>query len=475
MLSGGKKSARNGAPPDSAEAHVSRANAFLKGGDFKRAAVEYGKAVAVDPDHSVAHMNLAGILTEQGHHHRAIEHLERAGQLDTQSTTIYTNLALVYEQLGQREQAEAAALEALRRNPNDIPALCHLASLMRGKLPQEHLEKVEKLLADSGDLSRTQRRDLHAALGRVYDARKDYKTAAEHMARANAETKAELIAQGKPYNVQNVIHHVDRAIEIYTGEYIREMGRFGIENDRPVFVVGLPRSGTTLTESILAAHPDVFGAGELPYMLTYLMALPKAMNLSLRPVDCIPHMRGSDIRKLARDYLRRLPAQAGGARRVVDKQPANCLLLGLVVSMFPNAKIIYISRDSRDIALSSWMVQFARLRWACDKEWIAVFMRNNLRILSHWWKVLPIEVLHVEYEKLVTDLETEARRMIDWIELPWDPQCLNFHQRTTPVKTASIMQVRQPVHSRSVGRWKNYTDYLSDLFDAVTDQQPGAS
>ena len=469
LLAASGPAGRAGGHNDAAEA-FSQGNALLKRRNLKGAAVAYKKAIASNPEHFNAHMNLAGVLLEQDDREGAVRHLKRAAELDDTSTMVHTHLAQLYTEFGQRKEAEASIWKALQLDPNDVPALCHLARLLRGTMPQEQLGRMSRLLCDRSDLSDTQRKTLHAMIAPVFDGRKEYAAAAEHMEQANALAKAELAARGRSYDLESFRYIVERSIEIYTPEYSRATCEMGLDSDKPVFVVGMPRSGTTLAESILSGHRDVFGIGERPHIGNYFSTLPKIKGSSLKPVDCLGLLDGPEITRMARDYLRSFPAEAAKALRVVDKTPRNSILLGLVVALFPKARIICMRRDPRDIAMSCWMVQFERQRWACDKQWLGGYIRGNLRMMDHWSKVLPAGILEVEYEKLVTDPQGEARRMIEWLGLPWDPACLNFHESTRRIRTASLVQVRQGIHSGSVGRWRNYRDYLHDLFDAVTDQ-----
>jgi tetratricopeptide (TPR) repeat protein len=458
-------------PRDSADVHYAQGTALLTQGKYPQAVAAYEKTIALDPDHAMAHMNLGNAYLQQGKFDQAVKYLERSTELDGTLPSPHANLALLYEQRGDLEKAETCVWKALERNPDYPQGLSLLASLLRGRLPEEQLDKMKELAGRADEVSCTDRANLHAWVASVHDARKEYDIAAGHMAKANALRKAELLAQGGGYDPGKPDLFVDRLIDTYTPAYFDGISGFGLDSEVPVFVVGLPRSGTTMTESILAGHPDVVGAGELIYVMNFFSSLPQITGVDADPVECIPHLTAVHAKGLARAYLKRLPPGGPTTRRVVNKQPANCLYLGLIATLFPKAKIIYVKRDPRDIAVSCWMLQFPDLTWACDKEWMAAYIRGNRRIMDYWSKVLPAPVLVVEYEKLVTDLETEARRMIDWIELPWDPACLDFHKRKGPVKTASIVQVRQPVHSRSVARWKNYQEYLSDLFDAVTGKQ----
>jgi hypothetical protein len=170
------------------------------------------------------------------------------------------------------------------------------------------------------------------------------------------------------------------------------------------------------------------------------------------------------VQQVAQGHLDRLDALNDRAPRVVDKLPENYLNLGLIVTMFPRAKLIHCRRDLRDVAVSCWMTNFQQIRWAADPEHIAARFREYRRVMDHWRQVLPVPLLEVDYEETVADLEGAARRLVGWCGLVWEPACLNFHETRRPVRTASITQVRQPIYTHSVARWKNYAGALAPLF-----------
>jgi hypothetical protein len=259
-------------------------------------------------------------------------------------------------------------------------------------------------------------------------------------------------------------------IMVSTPDFFERVRGFGLESELPVFVVGLPRSGTTLVEQILASHAQVFGAGELS------LAHDTWAALSGPGGDAIEGLRRLDRQtagRLAARHLERLRALSPAALRIVDKMPDNYLLLGLLAALFPRAKLIHCRRDLRDVAVSCWMTQFQDLRWANDRRHIASRFQGYQRLMEHWRRVLPMPMLEVDYEKTVADLEGVARRLVAWCGLAWEPTCLDFHRTERPVRTASAVQVRQPVFSTSVGRWKHYEHALASLFAELDAGEPG--
>ena len=228
-----------------------------------------------------------------------------------------------------------------------------------------------------------------------------------------------------------------------------------------MFIVGLPRSGTTLIEQILASHSQVFGGGEIKLAHDTMAALG---GQGADPIEGLRQLDRQTAHRLASRHLERLRAFSPAALRIVDKMPDNYLLLGLLASLFPRAKFIHCRRDLRDVAVSCWMAHFQEIRWANDQQHIVSRFHAYQRIMAHWRKVLPVPLLEVDYEETVADLEGVARKLVAWCGLAWEPKCLEFHQTKRPVRTASAVQVRQPVLRTSVGRWKHYEQALAPLF-----------
>ena len=371
-----------------------------------------------------------------------------------------SNLGSALEEIGDLQGAEDSFRAALRHNSRFAFAHYKLAELLGGKLPQKDLAAQRRLLEEM-ELTDAQRLLLHFGLAQVLDARGEYAEAAEHLDRGNALQLSEWRKCGQEYDPKEHEFLITRMIAVCTPDFFERVRGFGLESELPVFVVGLPRSGTTLIEQILASHSQVFGAGEIK------LAGDTMAALGGQGADFIEGLRRLDrqtARRLASRHLERLRALSRAALRIVDKMPDNYLYLGLLASLFPRAKFIHCRRDLRDVAVSCWMTHFQEVRWANDQQHIASRFHEYQRMMEHWRKVLPVPLLEVDYEETVADLEGVARKLVAWCGLAWEPTCLEFHQAKRPVRTASAVQVRQPVFRTSVGRWKHYEHALASLF-----------
>ncbi len=234
-----------------------------------------------------------------------------------------------------------------------------------------------------------------------------------------------------------------------------------------MFVFGLPRCGTTLTEQLLAGHSRIHAAGELELAGATFRRLGELPGLESQQRELTAQLDRERTSELAEEYLHRLGTLEPAALRIVDKMPDNYLYLGLLATLFPRAVFIHCRRNLRDVAVSCWMTNFRQIRWANDPDHIAARFAAYERLMQHSRAVLPVPCFELHYEQLVDDLEGTARQLIAWCGLEWEPQCLVFHERRLPVRTASVTQVRQPLYSRSVGRWQNYALELTDLWDSL--------
>jgi hypothetical protein len=324
-------------------------------------------------------------------------------------------------------------------------------------------------LADPG-LDEHPRGRLLFALAQVLDALGDYGRAADCLDRANAASRAR--SSGRPgYDPAQHERFVDGLLRAFDRGLFARLAGAGLETARPVFVFGLPRSGTTLIEQILASHSRVHGAGELHLARRSFEAIPGVVGRLDPPIDCVSALDPAGVGVLARRHRDRLAEiDSGRFPRIVDKLPDNYLYLGLLAILFPGATFIHCRRDLRDVAVSCWMTEFADIRWADDFEHIASRFRQYRRLIDHWDRVIPVPIHHVDYEETVEDLEGVASRLLSACGLDWEPACLEFHRTERPVRTASVVQVRQPVYRHSVARWRNYESALAGLFAALPDR-----
>jgi len=453
--------------PDYAEALSNLGVAFAEQGKLNEAVRCHHDALSLNPDFAEGHNNLGSALVQRGNLAEAVTSYERALLLQPDFAEAHKNLGIALLALGELVEAAACFRQAMRVDPRHFSGGAHLAQLLRGRLPDEERDTLEQVIA-AGSLTEDERSALHFGLAHVYDARGAFAEAAEHLRRANALQLRVLQKRDARFDPvkQRVFQRafIDLLIASFTREFFASVQGYGLEIERPVFIVGLPRSGTTLTEQVLASHSQVFGAGELRFGFQTFESLPQVQNRQVSPFLCLADLDRETVRCLAQRHLDRLAQLNAGAQRIVDKMPSNYLFLGFLVTLFPQARFIHCRRGLRDTALSCWMTNFSEINWACDPEHITGRFHEYLRLMEHWRQVSPAQILEVQYEEMVGDLEGTARRLISWIGLEWEPSCLDFHKTRRTVRTASSAQVRQALYNSSVGRWKNYETLLPELF-----------
>jgi hypothetical protein len=305
---------------------------------------------------------------------------------------------------------------------------------------------------------------LHFALGKAWLDAGDASRAFKHLDEGSRVKRATFAYDG---NV--AMQWMATVAEKFSAETMQRLAGNGDPSNVPVFVIGMPRSGTTLTEQILAAHPLVHGAGELKILQQIADRTAGPDGLPIGFPRLVEMMQPQDFAKLGKKYLDQITPKAPGAMRIVDKMPANFLYTGLIHLILPNARIVHCKRDAMDTCLSCYTKLFAgEQKFSYDQKELGQFYRVYEMQMEHWRKILPAEnFIEVQYEEVVDDLETQAKRLISFIGLEWDSACLEFYKNKRQIRTASFEQVRKPIYRTSVGRWKPYAEYLAPLMETL--------
>lgn len=381
---------------------------------------------------------------------------------------VHAELAQQLEYAGERAEAARVWHEVLTFKPDDADALAGVIGLERERVAPELLTRAGAA-ADRETMPSPDRRVLHKALGDHADRAGDYQRAMSHYTAANGLRTVELAAQGQAFDHAALKASVDRQIAVFDTDLLRRLETLGSASKMPVFIVGMPRSGTSLCEQILASHGEVAGAGELNEMQAIARELPAIMaggpgGAAGSYPACLRDLNGRLAGRLCERYLRRLRDVAADSARVVDKHPINFRHLGLIAGLFPGAAIVHARRDPRDTCFSCYTQNFdAPIPWALSLESLGLYYREYERLMAHWYRIMPGRIHDFVYETVVEDLETEARRLLDHCGLGWDPNCLSFHETRRVVRTASYRQVRQPIYKGSVGKWRHYAAALEPL------------
>ncbi len=429
------------------------ANCLRHAGDLEAALAHYERARAIEPRDPVCVFNYGITLNALGRHWDAIEWLTKATEYDAANFLAHHHLGVLFEQLGKFEDANASYLAALQIQPKYYESLAALLNSPAHSASEAQINAAREAVRQGG-LSPDTRIRLEHALGKYFDKAQDYDTAFQYFRNSNEFQKA----RAKPFDVDSYSRQFDDLISFYTSENIERLATFGNQDERPVFVVGLPRTGTSLVEQILSSHSAVYGAGELGYM----PAIADRVNLPVEQ-ESIEHLCGIYL-----DGLTRKSPES--ASRITDKYPLNCIQLGLISILFPNAKIIHCLREPLDVAISCYTMSFKMGNdFTNDLMHFGQYYKEYRRLMKHWAAVLPTAYLELQYEDLVGNLEAISKELIAFCDLPWEDECLHFDRTERSVVTPSSWQVRQGIYSTSVARWKNYEKHLVELKSFLQD------
>jgi tetratricopeptide (TPR) repeat protein len=437
-------------------------------GEFQAAIAAFQQALAWNAGLSDASSNLGHTLEELGEHAQAVQCYRRALSVQPKSAELSNNLANALKEQGLFAEAVAEYRRTLTIQPDYAFAWYSLVQLAADGYYRFESQDVARLKQWIADVRKSlhDRSLLAFTLAGVLDIQDAVDEAFSYYRQANEMRKQAYQACGRDFNAHEQHALVDRLIGLHDEDYFRRVQGWGADSETPVFLIGMPRSGSSLVEQILSSHPQVHGVGELG-KISRLAARQNASASRRGSATALAVADAKNARELADSYLQCVSQLAHGASRVVDKTLDNFLHLGALVTMFPRARLIHCRRDSRDIGLSCYLQSFQDVNFAYAMEDIGCYYREYERLMAHWSRVLPVPIHVIVYEDLVRDLETTARGLVAFCGLDWDASCLRYHDNKRPVRTASNVQVRQPLFARSVGRWKRYRAHLGPLLHAL--------
>jgi tetratricopeptide (TPR) repeat protein len=451
--------------PKMADIHFGLGCSLLALNHMAEAESAFRRALALAPEDAEAADGLAQSLAGLERFEEALAHYDRALALEPDRPAVHGNKGICLQYLGRFAEAAAAHRRALELDPNLAIAHFNLALLGEaGSGTEDKTERLEILLRRPG-LDTRSRVLGEFALARRLDKEGEVERAFAHASRANA-LKVESLPTA--FDGGAFTDYVERLLATFDAPFFAARQGWGLDDPLPILVVGMPRSGTTLVEQILASHPEAHGAGELRWFREMTLSLQERLASDRPYPACAEEMTAASASSLADDYLADLSRRAPEAWRVVDKMPANALRLGLAALLLPGARVVHCRRDPRDTCLSCYFNVFAQGQsFTYDLRHLGLVYRQYARVMAHWAEVLPIPILSLDYEALIEDTEAQVRRLLDFCDLSWDARCLDFHETARPVRTASFHQVRQPLYASSVGRWRAYARHLGPLFEAL--------
>ncbi len=447
------------ASPADAEAHVALGNMLCWLDRPEDAIAHYWSAVGGDPRNVEAHIGLGHACYLLGRPDEAIAHYQRALATKPNDTEAHNRLGETLQAVGRFSEAAAAFGKAIDLAPNRTGCFWNLVNSKNLAADDPLLHRMIALAQNETSFSEDEGIDLHFALGKAFGDLGDAPRSLAHFMKGSA-----LKRRQSGYDEATTLGRLTPIA--FAAESVRDKEGLGAPSETPVFIVGMPRSGTTLVEQILASHPKVFGAGEQRAMANLAESITGA-NGSTFP-EAMARISGAQLRELGTSYLQTVKRLSPNAERITDKMPGNFALLGLIHLALPNARIIHVRRDIRDTAVSCFSTLFARgHEFTYDLPELGRYCRAYLQLMEHWRQVMPNVMLEIDYEDVVVDLESQARRIVAHYDLTWDDACLDFHETARSIRTASARQVRQPIYRSSVGRWREHEGMLQSLLEAL--------
>jgi tetratricopeptide (TPR) repeat protein len=485
--------------PDNSEYNLALAQ-VLEGADIAHEAdVQYHHTCRTFPDCLDAFLRYGQLLYKYRYYDEALECFQRAQALSPNQPDVNENIANVYLGLMDVDRAINQFQQALTKEPNRLSALMgigqayqesgneaealklcdHIVALFPDK-PNGYTLKSRVLKSKVGDgladqlvkltgmasLTDAERVELNFALGKVYDDQKNYAAAFKFYAAANA-----LKNKDSTYDTVATEAEFNAVIDYFNDDFFKQHQHLGGASELPIFIVGMPRSGTTLTEQIISSHPKVMGAGEVVFWGPLTRGLHKMLNTTLSYPQCINEFESRHVQDIVGRYelsLRKITGADQKIAHITDKMPHNFLALGLIALLFPKVKIIHTKRDPIDTCLSIFFQNFNEFHsYGVELERLGRYYRYYEKVMQHWHSVLPGRIMDIHYADTIADPEYWSRQLISHVGLDWDEACLAPHKQERSVKTASHWQVRQPIYKTSVERWRNYEEFLTPLIQAL--------
>lgn len=439
---------------------------------LRRAVACYQTSIAAQPS-AKTFIALGRLQQRLGNFTESAAAFAQAAQIDKQNAVAITCLANSAVDNGDIDEGLKLYRKALDISPEFAPAHFKFSRTQRFKQEKPTLQYVTRLQELASDHQRRPRElvQLNFALAKVLDDLGQYDRAWEHYDRANRLKpghSSPLTEATRSSNKRKpLLDFADSAIEFFTPEWFASKRGVGNPSTTPVFIVGMPRSGTTLTEQILSSHPSVVGAGELKDIerIRHQLAGCDAGQPADKYPGCLDRVSNQVLTELADAHVAMLDQMKDAQRLVTDKMPTNFMHLGLIAALFPGATIIHCRRNPMDVLVSCYCQNLSPP--FCDLEALAQYHRQYRRLMNHWENVLPLKIHSFDYEAMVADPETNSRRLIQCCNLPWDPSCLSFHANSRAVHTPSKWQVRQPMYRTSVGKWKRFESQLAPIVQLV--------
>jgi len=445
--------------PDYVEAYANMAIALTKLENYEQSAGYAQKAIDLNPGYAPAYLEMGCALLNMNRTDSAKAHFFKAVEIQPVYPNVYSNLGTCYVREGEPAMAKKYFTIALEQKSGYASVLYQLANIEKavpGDPRFKTISSAAKQTHKPEDL-----RHCYFALGKMYADIKDYDKSFQYYRKAN-EMRLKLTKTA--FHPGEHKDSIRRMIACYDDQFFKKRNGLGSQSQVPVFILGMPRSGTTLVEQILSSHSSVIGGGELNHLDAIAGEITKEKKLATK-LMVASAMDGAMAEAAAGSYLRRLEKDIGQLpARVTDKMPFNFMYLPMIALMFPNAKIIHCARNPMDTCLSAFFQNFSEeLLFTSNLDHLAIYYQEYQKLMAHWKKVLPMPVLDVSYEDVVDDQAFWTKKILAFCKLEWEDACLKFYRQERSVATASAWQVRQKIYTSSKKKWQKYEKHLGPL------------
>ena len=427
-------------------------------GEIQEAKKTYQRATEIDPRHGLAFNNWGSAVEGEGDKEAAKKLYQTAVDINPRHAEAQNNLGAILSEQGDLDGASAAFSAAIEANPSFVDPHFNISTLKTYRSGDPHADMLEALAKRRLNLPEQSRSRLCFAVGKAREDLGYYQRAFDAYAEGNRLARAMI-----EFDEERLDQTLESIKSLLTKDFIASRPKVGHPDRTPIFIVGMPRSGSTLLEQVLSSHPSVYGGGELHFLNNVIV-----QACSLKPKgfpQALAMFNADEYMEMGGAYVNQLRGFSSMATRITDKMPANFFHIGMIHLMMPNAKIIHSRREPMDTCWSNFTRHFnSTMEFAYDLEELGRYHNRYQDLMDHWTDVLPEnKILHVDYESVVDDLEGQARRMIEFVDLDWDEACLAFHRNPRLVQTASIAQVRQPIYKSSLARWRAFEEQLKPL------------
>ena len=453
-----------GIAPDFLAAVIDLGRILKEQDRFEEAIGYFKKAIEINPNNPQTHFLLAGAYAPAALNHEAVKEYQRTLELSPRHAGALLGLGNALKTIGRLDEAVGAYHDCIGVKPNNGETYWSLANLKTYRFSDEQLLEMEKRVEDDSATGDKSEVNFLFALGKAYDDRGDYDRAWHYYEQGN--NKQRMLVQYDPVHTETIN---DGIIDVFDKTLFDEKSGSGHPDPAPIFILGLPRSGSTLIEQVLASHSQVEGTSELPYLGRVATSLNRNRPDGVNYPEAVRELAPENLAVLGEDYIRYAQLhRTEGKPFFVDKMPNNFPTIGFLHLILPDAKIIDARRHPLDACVGNFRQHYARGQtFAYDLTDIGEYYLQYQRMMDHWNEVLPGRVLTVQYEEVVTDFENQVRRILEYCNLPWEDDCIRFYETERPVRTASSEQVRQPIYTGALNFWRNYETHLDELVEIL--------